>query len=50
MVDGSEIGGANVATGNGVIGGIDAVGIVRVQAVRTIDPSPIINLKYFTLN
>ena len=50
MVDGSEIGDANVATGSEVIGGVDAVGSVRVQAVRRIDPNPIINLKYFTLN
>jgi hypothetical protein len=46
---GGEIDGTNIGAGKVSIGGVDAVGTVRVQAVSTIDPSPIINLKYFTL-
>jgi hypothetical protein len=35
---------------DGVGVGTDVVGGVRVQAVKAIDPSPMSNLKYFTIN
>ena len=48
MTDWGEIIGAGVITDWGKGSGAD-VGI-RVQAVRAIEPIPINNLKYFTLN
>ena len=44
-----EIAGMEVVTGEGDAG-MEVVEILRVQAVNAIDPIPIINLKYFTLN
>ena len=48
ITDGDKIVGAEVITDWGERSGVD-VGI-RVQAVRAIEPIPINNLKYFTLN
>ena len=48
ITDEGEIVGAEVITDWGERSGVD-VGI-RVQAVRAIEPIPINNLKYFTLN
>ena len=48
IADGDKIVGAEVITDWGERSGVD-VGI-RVQAVRAIEPIPINNLKYFTLN
>jgi hypothetical protein len=48
---GAIVGGV-VTTGDtvGVGVGADALGVGRLQAVSTIDPIPINNLKYLTLN
>ena len=47
--EGGEIVGA-AKIGAGVSGGRKAVLFFWIQPVRTIDPSPINNLEYFTLN
>ena len=49
MTGEGEIAGTEAMTGVGDAG-MEVVEIVRVQAVNAIDPIPIINLKYFTLN
>jgi len=58
---GGEIAGAEAITGEGEIAGMEVmtgegdagmevVEILRLQAVKAIEPIPINNLKYFTLN
>jgi hypothetical protein len=48
--DGGDLVRSGVTTDVGLVLGVEVVGVVRVQAVNAIDPSPISNLKYFTLN
>jgi hypothetical protein len=49
-IDDGDLVRSGVATDVGLALGVEVVGVVRVQAVKAIDPSPMSNLKYFTLN
>jgi hypothetical protein len=49
-IDDGDLVRSGVVTDVGLVFGTEVVGVLRVQAVSAIDPSPISNLKYFTIN